>query len=339
MTTTLVLENVATKRRHVVAVRRLLIAGFTGRDTDALSRHLDELEREGIARPPSVPTLYELDPELATQTPVVVATGPRTSGEVEPVVVVADGQRLLTVGSDHTDRDQERSDIGEAKGACPKVIGTSCSPIDAIHPGAWDRAALRSEADGTEYQAGTLAELLALDDMLERLDLSLADGDVLFLGTVPTIGGLRPATSFAGTLRLPDQAAPLAVSYRIIDTSSSGRRRLQKPEIEFSPLDDYPWVPVPGIEGQAERILAADARAGTATRMLRFDPGCDTSPMGVLRHDFWEEVTILSGELHDLTLDQVFGAGTYACRPPGMPHGPWRSAPGCVTFEVRYPAL
>jgi len=23
-------------------------------------------------------------------------------------------------------------------------------------------------------------------------------------------------------------------------------------------------------------------------------------------------------------------------RPPGMPHGPFRSASGCVSFEVRY---
>jgi len=26
----------------------------------------------------------------------------------------------------------------------------------------------------------------------------------------------------------------------------------------------------------------------------------------------------------------------YACRPPGMPHGPWRAPEGCITFEIRY---
>jgi hypothetical protein len=35
-------------------------------------------------------------------------------------------------------------------------------------------------------------------------------------------------------------------------------------------------------------------------------------------------------------LKQTFRAGEYACRPPGMRHGPWRSPEGCVTFEVRY---
>ena len=32
-----------------------------------------------------------------------------------------------------------------------------------------------------------------------------------------------------------------------------------------------------------------------------------------------------------------FGMATYACRPPGMRHGPWVAPDGCTTFEVRYP--
>jgi hypothetical protein len=38
----------------------------------------------------------------------------------------------------------------------------------------------------------------------------------------------------------------------------------------------------------------------------------------------------------DIPLQQKFSAGMYACRPPGMKHGPWRSEEGCITFEVRY---
>src|SRR5690606_25350591 len=99
---------------------------------------------------------------------------------------------------------------------------------------------------------------------------------------------------------------------------------MHKPELEFFPTDTVEWTPTdPGVPGQTERILASSDTAGVATRMLRFEPGCDTSPLGVVVHDFWEEVYILSGDLHDLTLDQVFTEGMYACRPPGMPHGPW----------------
>ena len=72
--------------------------------------------------------------------------------------------------------------------------------------------------------------------------------------------------------------------------------------------------------------------------MLRFAPGTDTTPNGVQVHDFWEEVYILEGSFTDLALGEAFTAGMYACRPPGMAHGPWVAPEGCVTFEARYRA-
>jgi len=112
----------------------------------------------------------------------------------------------------------------------------------------------------------------------------------------------------------------------------------QKPELEFFSVENVPWTPteVP-VPGQTERTLARYGSTNVATRMLRFEPGTDTSEVGVLTHDFWEEVYIISGDLEDLTLGKVFMGGMYACRPPGMKHGPFRSTFGCVTFEVRYP--
>ncbi|MQA91549.1 MAG: cupin [Gemmatimonas sp.] len=112
---------------------------------------------------------------------------------------------------------------------------------------------------------------------------------------------------------------------------------MSKPELEFYPAVDVAWRNVSGSDGQLkERILSADDETGVATRILFFSRGADTTPLGVQVHDFWEEVYILSGEMVDLTLDQAFTAGMYACRPPGMRHGPWRSPNGCTTFEVRY---
>jgi hypothetical protein len=93
---------------------------------------------------------------------------------------------------------------------------------------------------------------------------------------------------------------------------------------------------VAGVPGLFERILSGDPDTGDYTRCLYLEPGCDTSAMGVQRHEFWEEVWIISGSFHDISLDQTFTAGMYACRPPGMPHGPWRTREGCSTFEIRY---
>lgn len=107
-----------------------------------------------------------------------------------------------------------------------------------------------------------------------------------------------------------------------------------KEELEFHDPSSRPWDPIDGVPGLHERIVAGRRDSHDHSRMLRFDPGCVTPE--TLTHDFWEEVWILEGSLRDLRLGQTFTAGMYACRPPAMPHGPWDSKEGCLTFEVRY---
>jgi hypothetical protein len=111
---------------------------------------------------------------------------------------------------------------------------------------------------------------------------------------------------------------------------------MPKSEHEFFDPSSLARRPVGGVAGLTEAILTEDEETGDYTRLLYFEPGTDTSPMGVQRHEFWEEVWILEGAIEDLSLRQTFTAGMYACRPPGMPHGPWRSGEGCRTFELRY---
>jgi len=58
-------------------------------------------------------------------------------------------------------------------------------------------------------------------------------------------------------------------------------------------------------------------------------------------HDYWEEVFLVAG---DLTVgNDANGKGgtkfepfTYACRPPGAHHGPFRSDRGCLIYEIHY---
>lgn len=114
---------------------------------------------------------------------------------------------------------------------------------------------------------------------------------------------------------------------------------MPKPELELFDVNTVEWTPVPSkAPGQFEKVLAQDPVTGVASRLLRLEPGCDTSANGVQIHDFWEELYILEGYIIDLSLGQTFHKGFYACRPPGMKHGPWIAPEGCVTFEVRYPA-
>ena len=116
---------------------------------------------------------------------------------------------------------------------------------------------------------------------------------------------------------------------------------MPKPEREFSRPDELPWEAVEGSSGGGaggrgvtQKILSRDADSGDVTRLLRMEAGVQTAD--TISHDFWEEVWILEGELIDVGKQQRFTAGMYACRPPGMLHGPYRVVSTCTMFEVRY---
>ena len=95
--------------------------------------------------------------------------------------------------------------------------------------------------------------------------------------------------------------------------------------------------------GFAEKILAGSLdernRKGTRTRLLRMEPGVFSTEPFV--HEYWEEVYLLRGDL--IVGNDVQGRGgekftgpTYACRPPGVHHGPFKSDGGCLLLEIHY---
>lgn len=118
-----------------------------------------------------------------------------------------------------------------------------------------------------------------------------------------------------------------------------------KPHLEFHKLNlDEGWETPPGYpSGIKQKILASDIndqeKTGSRSRLLRFDAGEYTTEPFV--HDHWEEVYLLQGDLavgNDKNGQggEVFLAPTYACRPPGAFHGPFRSDNGCMLFEIHY---
>ena len=145
---------------------------------------------------------------------------------MEPVVVRWNGEWLLSVGSDHTDRDLERSSIAASKAACPKVIGTTCLAVSAIR--GWDDIEVASWLDEElePYQSGTLRELLPLAELVaaaEQENGPFWDGDTMFLGTVPVIGGaLRPSQAFKAEIKVPGSDLTLGVSYTVRTARETG---------------------------------------------------------------------------------------------------------------------
>jgi hypothetical protein len=120
---------------------------------------------------------------------------------------------------------------------------------------------------------------------------------------------------------------------------------MNKPHLEFTRLDlSQGWATPPNYPaGIQQKILASDLdeqrQRGSRTRLLRFAPGVHTEAPFV--HDHWEEVYLIAGDLIVGSDAQggggeSFEAPTYACRPPGVPHGPFKSAGGCLLFEIHY---
>ncbi|WP_022719752.1 cupin domain-containing protein [Rhodopseudomonas sp. B29] len=114
---------------------------------------------------------------------------------------------------------------------------------------------------------------------------------------------------------------------------------------EFRAVDmSTGWeVPAGYPKGIQQKILSGaldeENRRGSRSRLLRFEPGEFTTKPFV--HEYWEEVFLVSGDLTVGNDEQGNGGEsfkpfTYACRPPGAFHGPFKSENGCVLFELHY---
>jgi 4-hydroxyphenylacetate 3-monooxygenase len=199
---------------------RLIIAGYTGRDAAAVAAHIEELAAIGIPPPASVPAFFELDPGLVTSDPVVKIRGSNTSGEVEPVLIRHDGRHYLGVGSDHTDREVERTDIAASKAACPKPVSHQVMLLpDDLAALNWDAIEVESDVDSEPYQRGSLAGMRTPTDLLSRMTSTLGEvGDdlVIFCGTVPLLtGAFRAGRRWRVALKL-DPNASLTHSYEVL---------------------------------------------------------------------------------------------------------------------------
>jgi hypothetical protein len=142
-------------------------------------------------------------------------------------------------------------------------------------------------------------------------------------------------------------AARLTLQALQSSTSRSISVAVNKLHNEFHTLDmENGWQLPEGYDpksGALEKILSGSLdtanKRGSRTRLLKFPPGLFTKQQIV--HDHWEEVFLVSG---DLTVGndengqggQPFAGYTYAVRPPGAWHGPFKSEGGCLLLEMHY---
>ena len=206
-------------------IDQLAIAGWAGRDQAHVQEHIDELAALGVEPPSTTPLYYRVSPLQLTQAEEVQVLGEDSSGEAE-VLLVADGERQLFVSlaSDHTDRKLESYSVAASKQVCAKPIARQAWPYAEVADH-WDQLRLGSQIEENgqlvEYQAGTLAELLDIPTLLERLPAELRDAQgilpntALICGTVPAIGGIRMSPLFKGSLSDPVLKREIQLEYRL----------------------------------------------------------------------------------------------------------------------------
>jgi hypothetical protein len=206
--------------RADVAIHTLVLAGWTGRDGAALRHHIEELALLGVEPPSSVPVFYRVSAPLLTQADRLQVLGPETSGEIEPVIVALADGLWVTLGSDQTDRKAESIGIALSKQLCGKVVAAVLWRLDEVADH-WDRLLVRAFATiGGErvlYQEGPLALVLSAAELLQRCPLgpALAPGTAMFCGTIPAIGGIRPASRFEMALEDPVLGRRITHAYDI----------------------------------------------------------------------------------------------------------------------------
>ncbi len=201
---------------------RMVNAGYVGRNQAEVRRHIEELAAEGIPGPKKTPTLYPVISRALVMDPVLEVYGNETSGEIEYVLLVENEDRVLVgVGSDHTDRHLEETDIPRAKQICPNVMSKQVWLLSDVEDH-WDDLIIRSRviSDGEEilYQEGRLGLLMGPRELMAFVKSVIGplDNTVIFSGTLGTLtGGFVAGERFLAELIDEQLTRRLALEYDV----------------------------------------------------------------------------------------------------------------------------
>lgn len=201
-----------------VEIIKLVIAGWTGRDRAAVEAHIRELEELGVPRPSTTPVYYRVSSALLTSAATIEVAGESSSGEVEFVILKHEGTLFVGVGSDHTDRKVETYNITVSKQMCAKPVAPTLWPFDELKSH-WHQLQLSSYVDDdVAYQHGEVTAMLDPEDLIAGLTVDgFPDGTMMFCGTLPAIGGIRPSRKFRLALTDPVLGREIAHHYVVND--------------------------------------------------------------------------------------------------------------------------
>lgn len=203
-----------------IDVRLALLAGYTGRDRDAVLAHVRELARHGVPAPARVPSVYPLPPSRLTTATRIAVQGRRTAGEAEFVLYRRGGELLVGLGSDHTDRELEEHSVVKSKQCCDKPLAHTLWRYAEVADH-WDELVLRSyvltDAGRETYQEGPVSSMMGPEAILAEVgSRTPVDGSLVFSGTLPLIGGeFRFGVGFRAELVDPVLDRALVCEYAV----------------------------------------------------------------------------------------------------------------------------
>lgn len=171
-------------------VKRIINAGYTGRNQEEVRKHVEELKEMGVPAPEKVPTYYPKAAALLTTGNSCEVADEDSTGEAEYILLVGEDEIFVGAGSDHTDRKLEISSIPKAKQLCPNFISRAVWRFDDVKDH-WDEIKLRSwigKDRASLYQEASLDAFMRPEELLERVRVllggTLEAGTVIFSGTV-----------------------------------------------------------------------------------------------------------------------------------------------------------
>jgi hypothetical protein len=208
-------------------IKHLVIAGWTGRNVEALEKHILELEALGIKRPKSTPIFYRVSADLLTTRPSIEVLGTASTGEVEFVLFsLADGL-WVGLGSDHTDRKAETIGVSLSKQMCAKPIAATAWRYEDVRSH-WDQLMLRSDVrHGGErqlYQEGFVATMRPPEELIKLYTGggTLPAGTAMFCGTLAVHGNIAFADRFEMELNDPVLGRTISHAYTISTLPDEG---------------------------------------------------------------------------------------------------------------------
>ena len=229
-TLTVTLEGSNDSQIVDITVNRLIVAGWTGRDVEAMEAHIRELAALGIPRPSRTPIFYRNAVSHLTTANTIEVTGDNTSGEVEFVIFRIGGEDWLGVGSDHTDRELEKQGITLSKQICDKPIASTFWRLKDVADH-WDQLQLQStiieKGEEVTYQEGPVTAMRTPQDLIDLFSKDdeaggIRDGDAVMCGTLAAIGGIRPASRFHCRLSDPVLGRSISHAYDIVELPIAG---------------------------------------------------------------------------------------------------------------------